>query len=824
MKDQSTKTIFRINVFLVCLAFTMSMAVMTETTKAKSLYVLTDIEVNPQPLQAYDIGMNGDLIFQTEHYIPRIELGAVGLAIDSDNGYLFITYEDSPEIYLVEGKTMTSVGSVTAADAVNLAGIVYDHEKELLYCVDRGMSWLYVYRWDAINVRLMEVANSPFNLRRASAYGIALDEIEDILYVANGTNEINAYRTSDWELERTITVSRVAISVAVDVKNGFLYSGGGYADNHYLTQYYLAGDTEREVQVEPDAGVMGLGVDSDTGLVYMSTGTDQWPGGDNLLIYNASLQKVGKIPSIGNKPTGLAVPVKNFGYNPLNLAKDIIEGASVNSQGQFESVGAGGQITYNISFDNAGNNYDVTGLVIEDTLPSEVSFISADEDGITGEYDSIKHTYTWRYPSLSQGNSNSLDLKVQIKDKIEPGTSFTNYVAIHSNEIPQSTIGVEVHITSNPLYIKKSVSGTLTGQTKMVDPNESITYRIHFNNNDNDFRATEVTIVDILPKELSFVKADYDLSLGFYNVDTHTYTWSYAPLEPGDSTAVELTAQVKPYVVPGTVITNVVTIDSEQTPETASSVDVITSGVVNRFNLSKSVVGTIAEVERIALNEEVTYCICFDGNDIAQKIMNVSLIDFLPDQVSFISADGDGIIGHYDENTHTYIWSYPFISPGQVVRLELTVKINEDVALGKTITNLVTIDGDETPPTTASVDIITDEGGWQVDNLEMIPSVIRRDGTLTGIMAVLTLSEDVGIDDVNNEELLILHPGKIEARQQFVKEEDGRTMVIAVFDKSQVMDAIPGYGEFDIEIVGKFKSGQSFYGEAKITITRFASN
>jgi fimbrial isopeptide formation D2 family protein/uncharacterized repeat protein (TIGR01451 family) len=817
MKNNNIKRIPGTGVFLVLSALTL-LVIIPETVHAKSLYVITDIERNPEPLQAYDIGIDGALTFQAENYLPRIALGAVGLAIDSDNGYLFVTYEESSEISLVDAETMTIVGSFIAPNAADLAGIVYDHEKELLYCVDRGTSLLYVFRWDAIHLKLEEVIGSPFNLRRATAYGIALDEIDDILYVANGTNEIYAYQTSNWSLVRTITVHRVAISVAVGVKYGYLYSGGGYAGNQYLTQYHLATGTEKEVQVEPDAGVMGLSVDSDTGLVYMSTGKDQWPGGDNLLVYDKNLHRVGKIPSIGNKPTGLVVPGKDVGYNPLNLTKQVSGGVNVNSNGQFEVAGAGAQITYTISFDNHENDYDVTDLVIVDTLPPDVIFISADEDNVSGHYDSVTHTYTWIYPVLSRGAAKSLDLTVQIKDDVEFGTSFTNYVRINSNETPPTTKRVKVFSTCNPLTINKSIKGVTTGQTKMVEAGEEIVYRIYFNNIDNNFTATNVTITDILPQEVSFVKADYDLSLGFYNLGTHTYTWYYPPLQPGDATAVELTVQVKPDVVPGTTITNIAVIDSEQTPEATSSVNCITSGEVNRFNLSKTVLGTIAEVEKVAVNEEVTYCICFDSNDNIQTVTNVSLIDTLPEEVTFIKADGDGLNGHYDKATHTYIWSYPSIEPGRVFRLELTVKVNESVTLGKTITNTVTINGEQTPPTTASVDIMTDEGGWQVDRMDVIPDIIGRHDTVTELTAILVFPEGIQVNEISSEPL-ILFPGGIKALEQSVSEIDGRTVAVAVFSKTEFLNAVPGfYGDLPVEVLGKFTSGQSFYGTDTIHI------
>jgi fimbrial isopeptide formation D2 family protein/uncharacterized repeat protein (TIGR01451 family) len=413
-------------------------------------------------------------------------------------------------------------------------------------------------------------------------------------------------------------------------------------------------------------------------------------------------------------------------------------------------------------------------------------------------------------------------LTVKVNENVEPSTKLTNFVTINSSQTPQTTTGINVFTSRNPLHIKKSVSGVLAGEVKTVEPGDEITYKIHFDNYDNDFRVSGITIVDILPQELSFVSADYDWSLGHYDSETHTYMWRHPALEPGMATQIKIVTKVNPDVIPGSTIANFVVIDSDETAESSSSVDVIVAGEgpVNRFNLSKRVVGNF---EKVAVGEDVTYCICFDGNDLSQPVTNVSVVDLLPQDLSFVKADGDGIIGKYDDNTHTYTWSYPFISPGEVVRLEITAKVNQDTTLGKVLTNLATISSDAAPSVTASVDILTDEGGWKVESLEIIPDTIRREGTLTDIIAVLEFSEGIAKSDIANEPL-VLFPGNIQAHQQIVIETDGKIQLVAVFDKNEVLNAIPVYGKVDVEVVGKLTTGQSFYGQATITITRFALN
>ncbi|UCE46691.1 MAG: hypothetical protein JSW47_13860, partial [Phycisphaerales bacterium] len=199
MNNKNRESVFKASALLVFLAVVTVMTAGAETAKAKSLYMIADHVGDPtdatQPIHAYDIGGDGTLTFQAEHRIPHRMLGAVGLAMDSDSGYLFVTYEASQNIQVVDGTTMTDAGVVSAQDSDDLAGIVYDHSKGLLYCVDRGRENLYVYEWDPKIITLTPLPGSPFTLRGASAYGIALDEIDGLLYVGNASNTVTVYST-----------------------------------------------------------------------------------------------------------------------------------------------------------------------------------------------------------------------------------------------------------------------------------------------------------------------------------------------------------------------------------------------------------------------------------------------------------------------------------------------------------------------------------------------------------------------------------------------------------------------------------------------------
>jgi len=760
MKNKNRKNVIRSNTFLALLAIAMLTTAVTKTTMAKSLYVIADIKGSStdrtQPVQAYDIGVDGTLIFQAQHDIPHSMLGAVGMAIDSDYGYVFITYEASGEIQLIEATKMSDAGTTLAPDAKDLAGIVYDHEKSLLYCSDRRTGNLYVYNWWPETATLTHAPGSPFTLENATAYGIALDEIDDLLYVANASNTITVYNTSDWSLVDTISVSRIAISIAVDVTNGFLYTGGGFAGNMYLTQYHLVTGTEVEVQVEPDAGVMGLGVDPDTGLVYMSTGSNNAPGGDNLLVYDTELNQINIITAIGN-PAGLAIPGKDIGYNPLNLNKQVIRGASDSAEfDKMKTVGADDTYTYGISFEN-DNDYSVTDVTIVDILPKEITFVSADDDGVNGflEYNEQTGTqiYTWTYQELPPGSSTLLEITVQAKKDIAAGTIITNLVTINSNETAPTTTGVDVLVENNPLNLIKSIIGTPEGQVAQVESNDIITYAIDFDNNNNDFPVTEITIVDTLSRDVTFISAkDHNgKEIGFFEDKEYIWTWSIETLEPNEEIHIELEVSVNPDLPLNTTISNVVTINCNETPPSSTSVDAVISYKplnVTKIAMDKS--GT--EIKWIEPGNNFTYKICFDNNNNDFEITGISLSDTLPGEVTFLSADvnNKNFIGYYDLKNHTYIGTLKSLGPkDQEVCLELDVNVNQDTPLGIIISNSVIIDSNETQPIIADVNIVTGEPFLEVENLSITPNELRRNGTSPRIKAVVPLPQDFNKGDID---------------------------------------------------------------------------
>ncbi len=848
MKNRNRNNALNSNIVLAFLAGAILISAVTRTATAKSLYVIADIKGSSadrtQPVQAYDIGVDGTLTFQAQHNIPHRMLGAVGMAIDADSGFVFVTYEAGNDIQLLEATTLTDAGTVQAPDALDLAGIVYNHKKGRLYCVDRTSSRLYRYDWDANAKTLTHAEGSPHTLRNASAFGIALDEIDDLLYVGNANNDVTVYSVSDWKLVRTITLSRIAISIAIDVKNGLLYTGAGYAGNQYLTQYNLITGKEMEVQVEPDAGVMGLGVDPDTGLVYMSTGRNNEPGGDNLLVYNSALEQIDMIAAIGN-PAGLAIPGKDIGYNPLNLRKTLVSGAVQDTPpGGIDAVAPGRNITYGIYFDNLNNDYVVTGVSIVDSLPDEVEYVATGDDKTGGHYDSTTHTYTWTYSEYPPGSTTHLELPVKVKSGLAMGSIITNSVTINSNETPPTTTSLDTVIAQGGLNLTKTILDATPGKIATVNPNEVVTYLICFDNNkENGFTATNVVIDDFLPDDVNFVSADGGgKAEGVYDKKAHTYTWSHSDMPPGQASCLSLTVRVSPTAKIGKILTNTATIHSNETIPSMASVDAVVEAYTptNALKLTKQAIEdrpdeVVEEIDYVDIGDTFTYKLSI-VNESDGELHNVSVVDTLPGQVVFLEAvtDNGDFTGQFSPKTNTYTGSVASLAPNSTMYVKLRVRVKEDTKTDTTIINSAEATSDETLPATASVEV-TAVNPFLVEDMSVTPRVIRLTGNANDLLVTVQFPTGIEKDNtgLNRGMRMIFRDSEgfdrvVAAKRQLVSATLSPARIMAAFDRTQVRDLLPGYGEVNIIVKGRYLDGKkrlmSYRGQVTVMVTRFAGD
>jgi len=797
---------------------------------AKSMYVIAKIIAfdSQIPVHVYDIGADGLLTYQTQFGAPFIGAGMVGICMDSDSGYLFSTYEDSGFVLVTNAATLEKRAVLGVSAAKNLAGIVYDHQKKLLYCAEMGQETLHVLNWNSLTGKITPVVGSPFALKGAMIYGIALDEYADLLYVASPSQGISVYSTYDWSLVRTELAEAIAISIAVDPERDYLYYGGGFADNYNLTRRKISDWTKKEVEVDPEAGVMGLGVDPDSGLVYITTGRDNRPGGKDLMVYNSELELLQVIEDIG-RPTGLAIPFRNTSFNPLHLAKTVENplGGKANSDGLFY-VTIGDLVTYTISFDDGG--LDPTEISVIDKLPAQVTFVGATGLGAYARYDSTAHTVTWTNPPVTVGQTTTLEVVCRVKMDTPAGQIITNRVTIDSDKTPPSTVSVGAVATEaiyNPLNFRKVVVSPVSSEDDSIlyaRPGDEIAYRILFDNKDNDRTVSNIVIVDALPQGVEFVRATGDGSFGAYNPQTRTYTWIYASLPGGGSESVDLVVRLADNITPGTVVANRATIRSDQTPETSKGADVTVA--YEPLEVVKTVLNPAGGLDDrgracVGAGEKITYQITVRNPARDVAVSQILIQDELPREITFVTADGNGDIGFYDSVTHTFTWSYSLLAAGEQVSLKLEGYVSEAIEPNTVLVNAVTVTSKQAAPTRAQAEAIV-YAGWIEAQMFLKPTILWRNSSQAtpDLMVVVHLPEGYGMETILDTPLT-LTPGDVQSTTPKIYGTSQQGKILCFFDTAALLAATQGYGQFDIQVAGRLTGGRSFVCKGKVSILRF---
>jgi uncharacterized repeat protein (TIGR01451 family) len=424
---------------LVALLVLVMVGVVAPTSHAhpKSLYLASDH--HSSQFDAWEIKPDGTVDYQAT-YTLQYSTDPAGIAIDEDSGVIFITSEFSGGVEMVDPVTLDPID--VSSGPSNLAGIDVDDVDDIVYAVQRYTNQLYIFLWDEVNQTLTQ--DAVVSLPNCSgAFGLALDEFTDVLWVADGASGVvRAYDVdvASWSDISEVPAlsfqpSHVPIDIAVDRIRGYAYTVsmryGAWtppgAGSNLLSKYDLATSTETTA----DLGCHGVGVTVDevTGYAYVTV--SPYCGGSyqgEIQSWDPSTTPLTQIDvdTVSGSPAGIATA--NVSYNPLKLAKnDLIVG----------EVYIGSTFTYEITYENP-HPYDVHNVTIVDTLPSELDFVSASDGGV---YDPNTHTVTWDVGDLpAETPPTTLELVVKVNQTATPDSTIYNYATVTGDEVPSTTV------------------------------------------------------------------------------------------------------------------------------------------------------------------------------------------------------------------------------------------------------------------------------------------------------------------------------------------------------------------------------------------------
>lgn len=253
------------------------------------------------------------------------------------------------------------------------------------------------------------------------------------------------------------------------------------------------------------------------------------------------------------------------GFQPLAIAKD--DGLA--SGGTLPGAG----LTYTITYANLGNPGSVHDAILTDLLPPAVEFISADDPGV---YDAGQHSITWDVGTLGSDTSGVAHAQVVVSMSAEPGVRLINRCWIVCAEAPAAETAETTRVHSpqlEPLAISKRARGSHSYVGPFF-PGDDITYTMTYGNSTNDCAVHGVLLRDVLPTQVSFVSSSDG---GMYDSESHTVTWDIGTLAPNESASRQVVVMVPLDTQPGTVISNLCRVFSDETPSSKATAETVIS-------------------------------------------------------------------------------------------------------------------------------------------------------------------------------------------------------------------------------------------------------
>ena len=341
------------------------------------------------------------------------------------------------------------------------------------------------------------------------------------------------------------------------------------------------------------------------------------------------------------------------------------------------TVNPGGSLTYTITVNNSALGSTATNLIIDDTLPTDVTFQSANGGGSFSA-----GVVSWTIPTLAGGSSTTRTVTVQVNAGITDGATLTNtaVASIASDSglcarAGSDCSGSDSTTIDNPAVVTLAKDDGATATA----PGQNLTYTITVSNTAVGSTAQNLVVSDTLPTNVTFVSAS--------DGGTHSagvVTWNIASLAGGSSTTRTVTVTVNAGTSDGTTLTN--------NAAMSSSTD---SGLCARVgaNCTASDTTTVSTLAAATLTKDdgattinhgdtLTYTLTVENPIVGSTATNLVITDTLPTNVTFVSASGGGT-----ESSGVVTWNIASLAGGTSTTRTVTVTVNNSVNDGDIITN-----------------------------------------------------------------------------------------------------------------------------------------
>jgi uncharacterized repeat protein (TIGR01451 family) len=375
---------------------------------------------------------------------------------------------------------------------------------------------------------------------------------------------------------------------------------------------------------------------------------------------------------------------------------------SVNKDWNWGQLVPGGEIRYNINYNNSGNLPVTTTIRITDTLPVSTTFSGA------WRYDQYgQHPFTpiitsagyvvWQIGGLDNGYSDGFEIVLRVDSNAISGTVFNNCATIAANVFED-----DPYDNTKCAVETVRAAGTNLRVTKFANWQGigGMQYQVRIENIGTTTVST-VTITDTYPASMTLnnwnINVPGDWGPWSSNQSGNQLTVTLNRLEPGWATWLNMWLNV-PGVPNGALFTNTVEVTTppdDMNPADNSAVNVMGTGP--DLSIEKWLTSGTPKPGQL-----LTYTLHFRNNSQAWWTAgNVWITDTLPTGLEFISATqrlcGDTYFCQRDPDYNdgrTLVWNWGQMGNGWWNDFVVTARVTSTAQGGDVLTNTATLASD----------------------------------------------------------------------------------------------------------------------------------
>ena len=179
-----------------------------------------------------------------------------------------------------------------------------------------------------------------------------------------------------------------------------------------------------------------------------------------------------------------------------------------------------------------------------------------------------------------------------------------------------------------------------------------------------------------------------------------------------------------------------------------------------------------------------------------------------------VTLDGSG---SYDPDGGTLTFYYWTWTVGSESQTAYGVNPVIELPVGTHTISLTVFDGSDTSEVDTVTITVVEESGSNI-TLLTYPSIVNRTDTSTYLLMFLTLPDTDAVT-INENFPLLLYPGGDQSDQlHVVQQDDGSTMIFAMFDEEELLNSIPGNGNVELTIFGQYIDSNLFDATTTVTL------